>query len=171
MLEELQWLCFKSILINDEITYDTDMKSSGIGGGGASAPPKSFNLLKIWATSLKIRVKMAPNVVWLQKMAPKVCRKTREDLFGGHTKKCLNDLCGRECVVKSCTKNFSGQFGEIRAKILHNPKNLPTHQPMMKNHPRCSPFESTEGCMPPPCLHLPASLCTLFCTHSLYSLL
>jgi len=36
-------ICFKSILINNEIAYDTVMKSSGIGGGGAgvaSAPPK-----------------------------------------------------------------------------------------------------------------------------------
>ena len=40
VLEELQWLYFKSILINYEITYDTDMKSSGVGGGGASAPPE-----------------------------------------------------------------------------------------------------------------------------------
>ena len=57
---------------------------------------------------------MTSNIVWLQKMAPKVCRKTHEDLFGGHTKKGLNDLCGRECVGKSCTKNVLGKFGEIR---------------------------------------------------------
>jgi len=42
---------------------------------------KSFDLLKIWETSLKIRVKMAPNLVLLQNMAPKVCRKSHEDLF------------------------------------------------------------------------------------------
>jgi len=71
------------------------------------AHPKSFDLLKIRATSLKIRVKMTPNIAWLQKMAPKVCRKTHEELFGGHTKKGLNDLCGREFVGKSCTKIFS----------------------------------------------------------------
>jgi len=111
--------------------------------------PKSFNLLKIWATSLKIRVKMAPNIVWLQKMAPKVCRKTHEDLFGGHTKKGLNDLCGRECVGKTCTKNVLEKFGEIRVKNPSQPQKLPTLQPMMKNHPRCSPFETTEGWMPP----------------------
>jgi len=46
--------------------------------------PESFNLPKIWATSLKIRVKMAP----------KVCRKTHEDLFGGHTKKVLMIFVG-----------------------------------------------------------------------------
>jgi len=42
------------------------MKSSGVGRGGAgvaSAPPQSFDLLKIWAKALKTRVKMALNVV------------------------------------------------------------------------------------------------------------
>jgi len=39
-------------LINYEITYDAVMKSSGVGG---------FDLLKIFATALKIRVKMVPN--------------------------------------------------------------------------------------------------------------
>jgi len=72
MLEKLQWLCFKSILINYEITYDAVMKSSGVGG---------FDLLKIFATALKIRVKMVPNFAWLQKTAPNVCSKTHEDLF------------------------------------------------------------------------------------------
>jgi len=45
--------------------------------------------LKIWTNSLKIRAKIASNVVWLQKMAPNVYRKTHEDLFfwGGHIKK------------------------------------------------------------------------------------
>jgi len=136
---------------------------------------KSFDLMKIWATSLNIRVKMTPNVAWLQNMAPKVCRKTHEDLFAGHTKKGLNDLCGREFAGKSCTKTFQlfKKFGEIRAKILRIPKTLPAPKPMMKRplRPRCFPFESTEGWMPPPCLNLPASLCILFYTHSLYSLL
>jgi len=31
-------------------------------------------------------------------------------------KKGLNDLCGRKFVGKCCTKNFTGKFGEIRAK-------------------------------------------------------
>ena len=34
-------------------------------------------------------------------------------------------------------------------------------------HPHCPPFERAEGTVPPPCLHLPASLCILFYTHSL----
>jgi len=48
---------------------------------GVKRTPKSFDLLKIWEISLKIRVKMAPNLAWLQNMAPKVCRKSHEDLF------------------------------------------------------------------------------------------
>ena len=116
---------------------------------GCKRTHKSFELLKIWATSLKIGVKIAPKVAWLQKMAPKVCRKTNEDRFW-KSHQSLNDLCGREFVGKSCTKNSSGMFGEIRAKILRNPKNLPAPKPMTKKHLslRCSPFERTEGWMP-----------------------
>jgi len=47
---------------------------------GVQAHLKSFDLLNIWATSLKIRVKIAPNVALLQKMVLKVCIKTHEDL-------------------------------------------------------------------------------------------
>jgi len=35
---------------------------------------------------------------------------------------------------KNCTENFLGKFGEIRAKILRTPKNLPAPTPMMKRH-------------------------------------
>jgi len=41
----------------DKLRNDTIMKSSGVGG----ANTKVFDLLKIWATSLNIRVKMTPN--------------------------------------------------------------------------------------------------------------
>jgi len=78
--------------------------------------PQNFVLLKIWATSLNICAKMTPNVAWLQKLVPKVCRKTHEDVFGHHTKKSLNDLCWREFVDKSCTKNFSGSLGKFGEK-------------------------------------------------------
>jgi len=39
------------------------MENSGAFGGGGQAHPQNFDLLKIWATSPKIRVKMAPNLV------------------------------------------------------------------------------------------------------------
>jgi len=49
-------------LINHEIAYDTVMKSSGVGGGDKHTA-NSFDLLKIWAKSLKILVKIATNVL------------------------------------------------------------------------------------------------------------
>jgi len=85
-------------VINHEVAYDTIVKSSSVGGGlqGFQAHPKKFGLLKIWAKVLKIRVKIASKVVWLQKMVPKVCTKTREDVFLEVTsKRGLHDLCGR----------------------------------------------------------------------------
>jgi len=55
---------------------------------GCKRTPKSFDLLKIRAKSLKIWAKMVPNVVRLQNMAPNVFRKTSEDhIFESHTKK------------------------------------------------------------------------------------
>jgi len=114
--------------------------ASGVGAWGApvqgvKAYPKSLDSLKIWAKSLKFRTKslniwtkslkiwakMAPNFVWLQKMSPDVCRKAHGNLFGGHTKSGLHDLCWRKYVCKTRTK-FSGKFGEIRAKFFTPPK-------------------------------------------------
>jgi len=39
MLEKLQEICFKSILISHEITCDTVKKSRGVGGESASGSP------------------------------------------------------------------------------------------------------------------------------------
>jgi len=55
------------------------MKSSGVGGGGAgvaSAVPKVLVCWKSGQKALKIRIKIAPNVVWLQKTSLRVCIKT-----------------------------------------------------------------------------------------------
>ena len=114
---------------------------------GVRRTPKSFDLLKIWATFLKIRLNMAPNLAWLQKMAPKVCRKSHE---GGHTKKGLHDLRGREFVGKSCTKKFSWKFGEIRAKILRHTQHFPSSKPsgdyrMKKVGGHCGAKEKVGG--------------------------
>ena len=99
---------------------------------------KSFELLNIrakslkilakymntWTTSLKIRAKMAPNVIWIQKMAPNVCRKTHEDVFFGssHQKRFSWSLWEQICWQQS-HKNLSGIFLEVRAKILWIPNN------------------------------------------------
>jgi len=76
---------------------------SGVGGGsaGVQVPPKSFDLSKILAKSLKIQAKMAPNV----------CIKTHENLFWrSHQKKSSWSLWEKICRQKS-HKNFSGKFG------------------------------------------------------------
>jgi len=151
------------------------MKSSGVEGGGegvASAPPKIFDSLKIWAKVLKIRVKMAPNVFWLQKMAPNICMKTHETLLWRlHQKEFFMIFVGENLQAKVAQKLFGQVWGNSR-KILH-PRNLPASIPMMKSHlrPRCPSFERAEGYRPQPCLRYPARLCILFYTHSLYSLL
>jgi len=106
-----------------------DSTASGVGGGGevgASAPQNIWfvdnpgktpeNLSKIPENPGK----MAPNVVWLQKMTPNVCRKTHEDLktlFAGHTKKRSS-----RSLRKSRTKQLFGQVREIRINILRIPK-------------------------------------------------
>jgi len=49
--------------------------ASGVGGGGASAPPKAL----ICQKSLKIWARMTPNVVWFLEMAPNVWVKNIRD--------------------------------------------------------------------------------------------
>jgi len=101
-------------------------------------------------------------------MAPKVCINTHEDLFlEVAPKRGLHDACGRIFVCKSSTKNFSGKFGEIRATSFAPQKFACSYAYDEKAPPPPLPsFERAEGEMPSPCLHLPASLCILFYTHS-----
>ena len=106
------------MFINDEITYDTVMKSSSVGVGGswvASATPK---VLICWKAGQKWRPTLFDVKKWRE-----VCIKTQEDLFlEVAPKRGLHNLCGRKFVGKSCTINFSGKFGEIRAKSFAPPK-------------------------------------------------
>jgi len=82
---------------------------------GCKPTPKSFaDLLKIWEKSLKIRVKMAPNVVWHQKMIPKVHGKTHEDLFLEATpKKVFVILVGKNLWAKIAQKAFRASLGKF----------------------------------------------------------
>jgi len=91
---------------------------------------------------------------------------------GGYTKKRFSWFCGRKFVGKSCTKTFWASLGKFGKNPSH-PKNLPVPTPMIKRHlrPRCPSFERAEREIPSPRLHSLASLCMLFYTHSLYSLL
>ena len=95
--------------------------------------------LKIWAKSLKIQTKalyllakslkiwakMRPNVVWLRKMALKVCRKTSGDHFLEVTPQTPLEKVAR-------LDNFLGRFGEIWAKILCTPKNVLAPAPVLR---------------------------------------
>ena len=173
MLEKLQRPCFQLILINHEITYDAVMKSSDVGGGGRKM---QAHTLKFWFSENLGNILDNPRKHGAQRCltsknrAQGLQKKIWKPFLEATPKKVVWFLW-RKFVGKSCTKHFSAKFGEIRAKILRNFKNVPDPKLMMKRHlrPRCSSFERTGGWMPPPCLHLPSSLCILFHTHSVYS--
>ena len=133
-----------------------------VGVHGLQAHPQKF-----WfAENLG---KKGSNVVWLEKMAPKVCIKIHEDLFFEVTpKRGLHDFCGWKYIGRSCTKSFSGKFGEIRGKSFA-PQTFACSYTYDEKVPlpRCPSLERVEGKMPSPCLHSPASLCIFFYTHSL----
>jgi len=99
--------------------------------------------MKIWANSLKIQAKIAPNLLWLKEMAPNVFHlkswspKSHENVFfGGHPKN------GLQYSQKTWPKSFSGTFGEIRAKILRTPRKLPAPTPM--GYSIAEPFRPEE---------------------------
>jgi len=84
-------------------------KYSGVrdGGAGVQAHPKSFDLSKIRAKSLKILAKMASNVVWFEDLVPNFCRNTQTrktfSFSGSHTKKksSASSLWEKMCRQKS----------------------------------------------------------------------
>jgi len=85
------------------------VKEAGVRG--CKFTPKSFGLSKIRARSLKIWAKMAPNVVWIHKNEPNVCRRTHEEYFcEGHTKKVFMIFVGKICR-QSRTKTFQASLG------------------------------------------------------------
>jgi len=104
------------------------------GCRGCKHTPKSFDLskiqrksLKIWAKTLQIRAKMAPDVAWFQKLTHTVCKKhIKTFLFFLEVipKKGLHDFVG-ENLWQKYHKSFWGMFEEILAKIFYTPKNLP----------------------------------------------
>ena len=83
-----------------------------VGGWGCAFTSKSFDLLKIWVKSLKIRVKMAPNVACFKKWRPRFAEKTHEDLlWRSHHKKVLMIFVGENLQVKAAQKTFRASLG------------------------------------------------------------
>ena len=115
-----------------------------MGVQGVQVHPKSFDLLKIWAKSPRIREKnwkFGQNP-WKsgKKMAPNICTKTHEDhILKVTPKKSLTDLCERKFVGKiSHTKTFHASLGKFGQKSFAPPKNLPASSPMVPNPTRKS---------------------------------
>jgi len=107
------------------------------GCRGCKLTPNNFVLSKIRGKFLKNLGKipenpgkMAPNVVWLQKMAPKVCKKSHEDFFGvtsqlflrGHTKIRPSWPLWENFIGKSCTNTFQASLGKYGQKSFAPPK-------------------------------------------------
>ena len=61
-------------------------------------------------------------------------KNTWRPIFGGPTEKCFSWSLWEKICRQNYTKNFSGKFGEIRAKILRTPKNSPALTSTMKRH-------------------------------------
>jgi len=115
---------------------------SGVGGKGCKCTSKKFDLskflaksleilsnsLEILAKSLKIWAKsgkMAPNVVWFQKMAPNLVRKNIKTFFWRSHQKNRQDRCRRSFASKFAQKLFR-QTWEILSKIFRTAKYLLT---------------------------------------------
>ena len=78
------------------------------------------------------------------------------------------NFVGEHSEVKVAQITFRASLGKRGQKSFGHtiaPQNVPAPTPMMKRHsaPVAPLFERTEGEMPPPCLHSPASLCITRC--------
>ena len=93
---------------------------SGVGGGGARAPPKILICQKYghkpWNS--------------VQKWRPTFAEKHVKTFFWRSHQKRSSWSLWRKLVGKSRTKNFSGKFGEIWANILGTSKNFSVPKPM-----------------------------------------
>jgi len=80
---------------------------------GCSALPKIFDLSNIWAISLKIRAKIAPNAVWFKKWRPTTAEKRIKTFFwSSYQKKSTWSLQEKICR-RSPTKTFRSSLGKF----------------------------------------------------------
>jgi len=123
VLEKLQWLCFNSILIYYEITYDTVMKNSGAcWRWGWRTPSKVLICWKSGKHPWKSAWKWRPTLFYFKTWRPRFAENHMKTFSGGHTKKGIHDPRGREFVGKSCAKNFSWSLGKFGQKSFATPK-------------------------------------------------
>ena len=138
------------------------MKSSGVGGGsaGSQAYPQKFWFAENLGKSLNTWLKIAPNVVWLQKMAPTICIKIHEDLFfRAYTKKKSSWSLWEKICRQKLHKNISGKFGEIRAKSFAPQKFACSYTWWKGIFAPVALFWKSRNGNVLSCLHSPASLC------------
>jgi len=99
--------------------------TGGAGGGGAgdeSAPPKVSGKISENRKILENTVKNGAQRALIWKNGVQRVQNYMKTLFGGHPKNGLHE----NIFAQKVTQKFAGKFGEIRTKILRNPKNLPT---------------------------------------------
>jgi len=122
------------------------------------------------AKALKIRVKIAPNVVWFEKMAPIFALKHMKTFIGGYTKNRSSWSLWEKICRQKLHKKLFGQIWRTSGKILRTSKFACSYT-YDKKAPRlcCPSFERAEEEMPSPCLHSRSSLCVVFYTYSLFT--
>jgi len=133
---------------------------------GMQTHPKSFDLLKIWAKYLKIRVKIAPNVVWFQKWHSRFAEKHMKTcVWRSHEKMVFWSFWEKICKQKLHKKLFGPVWGNSGKNISHSKKFVCSYIYDEKAPaPPLHPFEMEEGEMLPSCLLSPAYLCILLYT-------
>jgi len=148
------------------------MKSSGVRDGCANAAPKVLICWNSGQNPCKSGQKWHPTLLDLKKWRPRFAEKPMKTFFGGQFKKRSWWTLWEKNCRQSCTNNFYGQVWG------HAGKNRTPKMCLLKHlwctgtsSPVAPHFEKTEAEMPPSCVHSPASLCILFYTQSLHSLL
>ena len=89
-----------------------------VGMQGLQAHPQKFWFSENLCKSPENPGKNGAQRFWLQKMAPKVYIKTHENLFLEVTKKEVFISLWKKICRQKFHKNFSGKFGETRAKFF-----------------------------------------------------